>query len=200
MQSKAKTVAAYLAELDPERRAALTVVRNVILKNMDKGPDGKSGYEEGMQYGMIGYFVPHSIFPAGYHCDPKLPLGFAGLASQKNYMSVYLMGIYVEGDAGPPSAYAQWFHAAWARSGKKKDIGKCCIRFKRVEDLPLDVIGEAIARMPVAEYVAGYVRSREEAAGGKGAGGKKTKGQIAKGKGQMGKKKVAAKAKGTKRA
>ena len=91
MQSKATTVAKYLEELPPDRRAALCAVRTVILKNLDRD------YQEGMQYGMIGYFVPHSVFPPGYHCDPRQPLPFAGLASQKNHMSLYMMSAYGEG-------------------------------------------------------------------------------------------------------
>jgi hypothetical protein len=88
MQSKATTVAAYLAEIPVDRRAALERVRDVIRKNVDKN------IEEGMTYGMIGYYVPHRVFPAGYHCDPKQPLPYAGLASQKNHMSLYLMSVY----------------------------------------------------------------------------------------------------------
>jgi hypothetical protein len=133
VSSKATTVKAYLAELPAERRSALSAVRKVILKNLDKD------YEEGMQYGMIGYYVPHRVFPAGYHCDPKQPLPFAGLASQKNYMSLYLMS---------------WFRKAWAKTGKKLDMGKACIRFKKLEDVPLEVIGEAIARVPAKKYIA----------------------------------------------
>ncbi|HYE03661.1 MAG TPA: DUF1801 domain-containing protein, partial [Phycisphaerales bacterium] len=117
MQSRATTVEAYLASLPPERRAALQAVRRVILDNLDRD------FEEGMQYGMIGYYVPHRVFPPGYHCDPKQPLPFAGLASQKNYMSVYLMGLY-----GAPEEES-WFRRAWAASGKKLDMGKSCIRF-----------------------------------------------------------------------
>ena len=101
MQSKAKTVEAYLASLPEDRRAVLEAVRAVILENLD------GAYEEGMQYGMIGYYVPHSVYPAGYHCDPKQPLPFAGLAAQKNHMSVYLMGLY--GDAKE----AARFEKAW---------------------------------------------------------------------------------------
>src|SRR5579862_2483657 len=111
MQSKAATVPAYLASLPADRRAAVEAVRKVILKNLDKD------YEEGMLYGMIGYYVPHRIFPAGYHCDPTKPLCFAALASQKNALSVYLMCIY--GD----EAHAKWFKEAWAKSGKKLDAG-----------------------------------------------------------------------------
>jgi hypothetical protein len=120
----------------------------VILHNLDKN------YEEGMQYGMIGYYVPHSLYPAGYHCDPKQPAGFACLASQKNYMSLYLGCVY------GGSELARWFQAAWAKTGKKLDMGKSCIRFKRVEDLALDVIGEAIKRMPVEACIAMHEAAR----------------------------------------
>jgi uncharacterized protein YdhG (YjbR/CyaY superfamily) len=140
--SKAKTVDEYLTELPPERRAAIQAVRTVIVKNLDKD------YEEGMQYGMIGYFVPHSVYPAGYHCDPKQPLPFAGLASQKNHMALYLMCIYGSTDQ------AQWFRSEWAKTGKKLDMGKSCIRFKKLDDLPLDLIGKAIARVPAKKYIA----------------------------------------------
>ncbi len=153
MQSKATTVAQYLAELPPDRRDAIEQVRKIILKNLDRGADGKSGYEEGMQYGMIGYYIPHSVFPPGYHCDPKQPLPFAGLASQKNYMSVYLMSVYGEG------THWLWFHQAWAKTGKKLDMGKCCIRFKKIEDLALDVIGEAISKTPVKKYIEHYEKA-----------------------------------------
>ena len=119
-------------------------MRDVILKNLPKG------YEEGMQYGMIGYYVPHSIYPAGYHCDPRQPLPFACLASQKNYMSLYMMCVYGDGED------ATRFREAWAKTGKKLDMGKSCIRFKKLDDLPLEVIGQAIKRMPVKKYIAWY--------------------------------------------
>ena len=144
MQSKAATVAAYLAELPADRRAAIEAVRQVILGSLD------SGYEEGMQYGMIGYYVPHRLYPPGYHCDPKQPLPFAALASQKNYMSLYLGCVYGDAD------HAARFHRDWAATGKKLDMGKSCIRFKRVEDLALDVIAEAIRRVPARKYIAYY--------------------------------------------
>src|SRR5436853_4710230 len=139
MQSKATTVDAYLQSLPPDRREALNGVRDVILKNLD----GK--YEEGMQYGMIGYYIPHSVYPAGYHCDPKQPLPFAALASQKNFMSIYLMGLY-SGSANErdETPLGRWFNDAWTKSGKKLDKGKSCIRFKKIDDLALDVLGEAI--------------------------------------------------------
>lgn len=142
MQSKATTVAQYLAELPAERREAIQAVRKVIRDNLD------SAFQETMQYGMIGYSVPHSVYPPGYHCDPKQPLPFGGLASQKNYMSVYLMPVY-GGDE-------QWFRQEWAKSGKKLDMGKCCVRFTKVEDLALDVIGKAVAKYTGASFVERY--------------------------------------------
>lgn len=148
MQSKAKTVAEYLAALPDDRRRALEAVRRVILDNLD------SGYEEGMSYGSIGYYVPHRVYPPGYHADPKQGLPFAALASQKNYMALYIMGAY--GDA----ALMQWFRDAWAKSGKRLDMGKSCIRFKELEDLPLDVIGEAIRRVPADVYIEQYERAK----------------------------------------
>ena len=147
MQSKATTVAKYLAALPKDRRVAVEAVRKTILANLDKN------YEEGMQYGMIGYFVPHRLYPAGYHCDPKQPLPFAGLASQKNYMSVYVMCLYANRDQ------LDWFKQAWAKTGKKLDMGKCCIRFKKLEDLPLDVIGKLIKRVPTKKFIKHYESS-----------------------------------------
>jgi len=149
MKIAATSVQDYLSKLPEDRRAAIQIVRETILANLDKD------YEEGLQYGMIGYYVPHRIFPAGYHCDPKQPLPFAGLASQKNYMSVYLMCIYGNTENG------RWFQQAWAKSGKKIDMGKSCIRFTRVEDLALDVIGEAIRRVPARKYIEHYVKLRD---------------------------------------
>jgi hypothetical protein len=142
MQSKAATVEAYLAELPPDRRAAISAVREVILQNLD--PD----YEEGMQYGMIGYYVPHRLYPPGYHCDPRQPLGFACLGSQKNYMSLYMMPVYGDAD--------DWFQKAWSKTGKKLDMGKSCIRFRKVDDLALDVVAEAIRRMPAKKWIQVY--------------------------------------------
>jgi len=144
MQSKAKTVKEYLAELPADRRAAIETVRGVILENLDKD------FEEGMQYGMIGYHVPHRIYPAGYHCDPKQPLSYAGLASQKNHLAIYLMCVYSS------TKNAEWFRKEWAKSGKKLDMGKSCIRFKKVEDLALDVIGKAVGRVTAKEFIANY--------------------------------------------
>ncbi len=148
MQSKATTVEQYLAELPPDRREAISAVRKVILKNLDKG------FQECMQYGMIGYSVPHSLYPAGYHCDPRQPLPFAGLASQKNYMSVYLMTVYGDGTSDE-----KWFREAWEKTGKKLNMGKCCVRFKKLEDVALDVIGMAIKRVPLKGFIDLYERA-----------------------------------------
>jgi hypothetical protein len=142
MQSSAKTVAEYLKSLPADRRSAINAVRKVILDNLPEG------YEECMSYGMIGYVVPHRIYPKGYHCDPSLPLPFANLASQKNHMALYLMCCY--GD----KATDQWFREAWLAAGKKLDMGKSCVRFKKLEDVPLEVIGQLIARVPVKNYIA----------------------------------------------
>lgn len=142
MQSKAKTVAAYLKELPPDRRRAIEAVRTVILDNLP------NGYEEIMNYGMIGYVVPHKLYPAGYHCDPSLPIPFAGLASQKNYMSLYVMSLY--------GTLEDWFRAEFKKAGKKLDMGKCCVRFKKLEDLPLDVVGRLIASVSVKDFLIWY--------------------------------------------
>jgi hypothetical protein len=149
MATKAATVEEYLAELPEDRRAAINAVRNVILKNLD------AGYEEGISYGMIGYFVPHKLYPAGYHCDPKQPLPFAVLGSQKNYMSLHLMCLYSTGAPdGPAAKLQEWFRTEWAKTGKKLDMGKACINFKRADDLALDVIGEVFRKVPAKKWIA----------------------------------------------
>ncbi len=172
MQSKATTVQEYLAQLPADRRQAMEAVRQVILKNLDKD------YEEGMQYGMIGYFVPHRVYPAGYHCNPKEPLPFVGLGSQKNHMSLYLMCVYGN------TEHTKWFQDAWAKTGKKLDMGKACVRFKKIEDLALEVIGEAIKRVPAKKYIAhfeGLLASRKSPAAKKaGKAGKAPKRKAAK--------------------
>ncbi len=154
MQSNAATVDEYIAQLPPDRAAAISAVREVILKNLDKG------YAESMAYGMIGYNVPHSIYPAGYHCNPQQPLPYAGLASQKNHMSLYLMSCYCDPAAGekdsPRNRHAQWFIDEWTKTGKKLDMGKACIRFKKLDDIPLPLIGEAIRRVPVKQFIEQY--------------------------------------------
>jgi hypothetical protein len=144
MLSDAKTVDAYLDELPEDRREALQAVRAVILANLPEG------YVEGMQYGMIGYYVPLERYPDTYNGQP---LGVAALASQKRYMSLYLMAVYAEEDAA-------WFRERWESTGRKLEMGKSCLRFRRLEDVPLEVVGEAIARTPVEDFLAAYERSR----------------------------------------
>jgi hypothetical protein len=145
MQSEAQSVEAYLAELPEDRREVVQAVRAVILDNLP------AGFEEGMQYGMIGYYVPLERYPVTYNGQP---LGVAALASQQRHLSLYLMGIY--GDDGEST----WFRERWSRTGKKLDMGKSCVRFKRLDDLALDVVGEAIARTSVDDFIAVYERSR----------------------------------------
>jgi hypothetical protein len=157
MQSKARTVNEYLAALPPERREHVAQLRACIQRNLP------AGYEEGMQYGMIGYYVPHRLWPAGYHCDPQQPLPFAGIAAQKNHLSIYLACVYAheEHEGGSEHAELKRFKREWAKSGKKLDMGKACVRFKRPEDAALDVIGDLVARTPVALYLKHYQDSLE---------------------------------------
>ena len=171
MQSKATTVQEYLASLPKDRREAISAVRQVILKNLDKD------YEEGMTYGMIGYYVPHRIYPAGYRCNPKMPLPFANLGSQKNHIALYLMCTHTGCEDGEgTSETGGWFRKAWAKTGKKLDMGKACIRFKSADDLALDVIGEAVRRHPVKNWIAiceaSFQKSGERAASKKKAAAK----------------------------
>lgn len=145
MQSKAATVDQYLAELPEDRQKALTQLRKVIKKKLPKG------FQECMSYGMIGYVVPHSKYPEGYHCDPKLPLPFINIASQKNFIAVYHMGMY----SNP--ALLKWFAEAQAKiSGKKVDMGKSCMRYKKPEDIPVDLIGELVSKITPDEWIAMY--------------------------------------------
>ncbi len=177
MQSSAKTVQEYLQELPADRRASINAVRGVILANLPKG------YEECMSYGMIGYVVPHSIYPKGYQCNPKLPLPFVNLASQKNHMALYLLCCY-----GDPKLKA-WLEKAWKDAGKKFDMGGGCLRFKNLEDVPLEVIGQLVASLPVDVYIRRIeqvfaenvaARAAKKAAEGKPAKPKAAKKKVAK--------------------
>ena len=146
MQSKAASVTQYLAELPADRRAAITAVRRVLKQNVD------ASVEEGMQYGMIGFYIPHRIFPDGYHCDPKQPVPYAALASQKNHMSLYLMFADVGSDVDA------WIRQAYAKAGKRLDMGKCCLRFRSLEDIDLGIVAEAVRRLPAATHLTNYVK------------------------------------------
>lgn len=143
-KTPASSVESYLASLPEDRREAIQAVRKVILKNLDKN------FQETIEYGMIGYSVPHSVYPAGYHCDPRQPLPYVGIASQKNHMAVYLFCVYCQ-PGGERS-----FRDAWAKTGKKLDMGKSCVRFQKLDDVALDVIGETIRRTPAKEFIRTY--------------------------------------------
>lgn len=140
MKSKATTIEGYLEGLPEDRQDAIRAVRRVILKRLPKG------YQEVVQYGMLGYVVPLEKFPAGYLNRKNEPLPYICLASQKNYMSIYMMSVYGEAEAE--------FRRQYAATGKRLDMGKCCMRFKKLDDLPLEVIGNAVARYPVSQWVA----------------------------------------------
>ena len=136
-----QTVEGYIDSLAEDRQESLAAVRRVILDSLP------SGYEETVQHGMLSYVIPLETYPITYN---KLPLMFAGLASQKNYMTIYLMNIY-----GNPSD-EEWFTKRFKATGKKLNMGKSCVRFKTLDDLPLELIGEAVARTPVADFIRLY--------------------------------------------
>jgi hypothetical protein len=152
VRSTAKTPDEYIASLPPDRRDAIVAMRDVIRRNL---PDG---FKEGMESGMIAWYVPLERFPDTYN---GRPLGLAALASQKQYMSLYLNSVY-----GDPQL-AEWFSDRYATSGKRLNMGKSCLRFRSVEDVPLDVIGETIAKVPLDQYVQHYraVRGSSRKAG-----------------------------------
>lgn len=145
MQSQTKTAEDYLKEIPSERLEAFANLRNTILKNIPKG------FEECMSYGMIGYVVPHKLYPAGYHCDPKIPLPFVSIASQKNFIALYHMGIYADADL------LAWFVNEYPKHCKTKlDMGKSCIRFKKPDDIPFKLIGELLKKITVKDWIARY--------------------------------------------
>ena len=144
-KSKAETVDGYLAELPEDRRAAISAVRQVVLENLPQG------YEEMMQFGMIGYVIPLERYPVTYNGQA---LQYAARASQKNYMSLYLRNVYSD------EAVEIWFVDRYKDSGKRLDMGKACVRFKSLQDLPIDLVGEAIALTPVDRFIERYWMSR----------------------------------------
>ena len=148
MQSKAKTVSEYIKELPPDRKEAITKLRKYILKNLPKG------FKEGIGYGMMGYYVPHSIYPNGYHCTPELPLPFAGMASQKNFISFYHMGMYADPEL------LKWFTTEYPKHTKAKlDMGKSCVRFKKPEHSPYELIGKLMKKMSVKDWIKLYEKN-----------------------------------------
>jgi len=145
MQSKAASPDAYLQEIPEERKAGFQKLRTFIKKNLPKG------FREEMNYGMIGFVIPHSKYPSGYHCDPKMPLPFMNIASQKNFIAVYHMGVYANPEL------LKWFTAAHAKASPKKlDMGKSCIRYKKPEDIPLELIGELASKITPDEWISIY--------------------------------------------
>ncbi len=145
MQSKATTPEDYLSELPEERKMAMTKLRNVIKDKLPKG------FKEVMSYGMIGFVVPHESYPSGYHCNPKLPLPFINLGSQKNFIAVHHLGIYADKNL------LDWFVAEYPKHVKTKlDMGKGCIRFKNMNDIPFEVIGELVSKMSMEAWISIY--------------------------------------------
>ena len=145
MQSKASTPDAYLAELPAERKEAMQILRKEVLKNLPEG------FQETMGYGMMGYVVPHSLYPNGYHCKPADPLPYAGFASQKNFISFYHMGLY----ANPK--LLNWFVTEYPKhTDAKLDMGKSCIRFKNPAKIPFKLFGELMGKLSVKDWIALY--------------------------------------------
>ena len=145
MTIDAKTVAEYISKVPEDRTAAISKLRDTVKSNLPEG------FEEGINYKMIGYYVPHSSYPAGYHCNPKDPLPFINIASQKNFVALYHSGIYAD------KKLLDWFAAEYPKHVKTKlDMGKSCIRFKKVAHIPYELIAELCQKMTVAEWVAIY--------------------------------------------
>ena len=148
MQSKVKTPNEYFDGLPEDRRAVMVALRKVIANNLPKG------FAEAMQYGIPGWVVPHSLYPAGYHCDPKQPLPFLGIASQKQYIAVYHMGLYAD------PALLKWFQATYAKqSDSKLDMGKSCIRFKKPDQIPMNLIGELASKVTPKKWIEVYEKN-----------------------------------------
>ena len=145
MQYKANSPEDYIKQLPEERQPVIQKLRETIKANLPKG------FEEVISYGMIGYVVPHSIYPAGYHCTPELPLPFMNLASQKNFVAVYHMGMYAKKEL------LDWFTAEFPKHSKRKlDMGKSCIRFKNIDDIPYKLLGELASKMTMDEWIGIY--------------------------------------------
>lgn len=145
MQIPAKTADDYVKKVPADKQEAIKKLREVILKNLPKG------FEETIGYGMMGYVVPHSIFPKGYHCDPKQPLPFAGMAAQKNFVAFYHMGIYAMPEI------LEWFVKEYPKhTDAKLDMGKSCVRFKKPEKIPYKLIGELMKKITVKQWTSVY--------------------------------------------
>lgn len=148
MRSEAKTAIEYLSSLPEDRIEPMDKIYKAITKNLPKG------FAEGMGYGMLGWSVPHSLYPPGYHCDPKQPLPFLGIASQKNFIALYHMGIYSD------PKLLKWFTDEYPKHCKRKlDMGKSCIRLKYMDDIPYKLIGELASKMTPQEWIAMYEKA-----------------------------------------
>lgn len=151
MTYEATTVEDYINQLPEDRQIAIKKLRQIILDNLPKG------FEEGITYKMIGYYVPHSMYPNGYHCDPKLPLPFINVASQKNFIALYHMGIYAKQEL------LDWFIAEYPKHCKYKlDMGKSCIRFKKLNAIPYDLIAELVQKMTTEEWITTYEKTTKK--------------------------------------
>lgn len=145
MQYNAESVEDYIRQIPEERQGVIKQLQKTITSNLP------TGFEEGIQYGMIGYFVPHSVYPAGYHCTPEIPLPFMGFASQKNSINLYHSGIYAV-----PQIH-DWFVREFPKHSKRKlDMGKSCIRFKNMDEIPYELIAELCTKMTVDEWIEIY--------------------------------------------
>lgn len=148
MKTPETTIDEILANLPDDRKEAFTKLHQTIVSNLPEG------FEPGISYGMLGYVIPHHLYPAGYHCKPSEPLPFASLASQKNSISFYHMGIYLD------PALMKWFIAEYPKhSTQKLDMGKSCIRFKNTEHIPYDLLGQLMQKMTAAQWIALYERN-----------------------------------------
>lgn len=142
--AKPTTLVQYVNELPEDRREVFEAIRATINKNIDKK------FEAGMQYGMPAWYVPHALYPEGYHCDPKQPLPFASMANQKGHIGLYLFCVYQD------PAVHDWFVAAWKASGKKLDMGKACVRVKKLDDVPLEVLGQLFKKVKAKDFISTY--------------------------------------------
>lgn len=148
MTSKAETVKEYIDQLPDDRKPVIKKIRSIIRKNIP------NGFKEVMSYGMIGYVVPHSIYPDGYHCTPKLPLPFINVASQKNYIAIYHSGVYAD------PKLMKWFVTEYPKHNTRKlDMGKSCVRFKKMDEIPYELIGELVSKMTVENWIKLYEKN-----------------------------------------
>ena len=152
MQFKSKAILEYISQLTEDRKEPISKLRNIINQNIDRG------FSEEINYGMIGWVVPHSLYPDGYHCDPKLPLPFMSIASQKHFIAVYHLGVY----SSPK--LLEWFISEYPKHcSTKLDMGKSCIRFKKIENIPYNLIGELVTKMSANDWIILYESNVKDA-------------------------------------